>query len=62
MGPKDDPKLRAKNLIDNFGWEKDETSKIWGFGPDNAGPNMLIDVTKGVQFMNEIKDSMESAF
>jgi elongation factor 2 len=62
MGPKDDPKVRSKKLIEEFGWEKDETQKIWGFGPDNAGPNMLVDVTKGVQFMNEIKDSMESAF
>jgi len=62
MGPKDDPKIRAKRLIDDFGWNKDETQKIWGFGPDNNGPNMLVDMTKGVQFMNEIKDSMESAF
>jgi len=62
LGPKDDPKLRAKRLIDEFGWEKEETQKIWAFGPDNSGPNMLVDVTKGVQFMNEIKDSMDSAF
>jgi len=62
MGPKDDPKIRSKKLVEEFGWDKNDTLKIWGFGPDNSGPNMLVDATKGVQFMNEIKDSMESAF
>jgi len=62
MGPKDDPKVRAKRLMDEFNWDKNDTQKIWTFGPDNVGPNMLVDMTKGVQFMNEIKDSCESAF
>jgi len=62
LGIKDDPKVRAKTLVDDFGWDKEETTRIWAFGPDNSGPNMLVDLTKGVQFMNEIKDSMESGF
>jgi len=62
LGPKDDPKLRAKMLSDDFNWDKEEAVRVWTFGPDNAGPNMLVDLTKGVQFMNEIRDSMESAF
>jgi elongation factor 2 len=62
LGPKDDPKVRAKRLVEEFNWDKDDTQRIWGFGPENSGPNMLVDLTKGVQFMNEIKDSMESAF
>jgi len=62
MGPKDDQKLRAKRLTDEFGWDKDEAQRIWTFGPENAGPNILVDATKGVQFMNEIRDSCESAF
>lgn len=62
VGPKDDPKTRGKKLMDTFGWDKNETLKIWGFGPENSGPNMLVDMTKGIQYMNEIKDSMESAF
>jgi len=36
--------------------------KIWAFGPDNNGPNVLVDVAKGVQFLNEIKDSYDAAF
>jgi len=62
VNPKDDPKERGKKLIDEYGWEKGDTQKIWSFGPENQGPNVLVDTTKGVQFMNEIKDSMENAF
>jgi elongation factor 2 len=62
LGPKDDPKVRGKKLVDDFGWEKGDTLKIWSFGPENTGPNILVDATKGVQYMNELKDSMESAF
>jgi len=62
LGPKDDAKERQKTLCDDFGWDKTDAQKIWAFGPDNQGANILVDVTKGVQFMNEIKDSMQSAF
>ena len=36
--------------------------KIWCFGPETSGPNLLVDATKAVQYLNEIKDSMEAAF
>ena len=32
------------------------------FGPDTTGPNLLTDITKGVQYLNEIKDSCVAAF
>merc|ERR1711894_726181 len=31
-------------------------------GPDTAGPNLLCDATKAVQYLNEIKDSFVSGF
>jgi elongation factor 2 len=62
VGSKDDLKERAKILSEEYDWEKGDALKIWSYGPENTGPNILVDVTKGVQFMNEIKDSMESAF
>jgi elongation factor 2 len=62
VGPKSDSKERTRILVDQFEWVKDETQKIWCFGPDTNGPNMLIDTAKGAQFLNEIKDSMDSAF
>jgi len=59
---KDDPKLRARNLADNYGWDVNDARKIWCFGPDTNGPNLLFDQTKGVQYLAEIKDSMVAAF
>lgn len=49
-------------MIDDFGWDQHEAKKIWCFGPENTGPNLLVDATKAVQYLNEIKDSMETAF
>ena len=62
VGPKSDPKERSKILVDQFEWDKVDSQKIWCFGPNTNGPNMLVDTAKGVQFLNEIKDSMEAAF
>ena len=62
MGPKDDLKARGKRLVDEFDWEKSETLKLWCFGPETTGANVLVDRTTGLQFMNEIQDSMTSAF
>jgi len=53
-----DPKARTRVLVDKFGWDKTTTQKIWCFGPDGTGPNLVVDVTVGVQYLNEIKDSV----
>lgn len=60
--PKDDPKARANILHNDYEWDKDHATRIWAFGPENTGANLLVDITSGVQYMNEIKDSMDSAF
>lgn len=57
-----DVKTRARYLADKFEWDVGEARKIWCFGPDGTGPNMLVDVTKGVQYLNEIKDSVVAGF
>lgn len=62
LGPKSDPKERGRRLVEEFEWDKTDSTKIWCYGPDNNGPNMVVDVAKGVQFLNEIKDSVEAAF
>jgi len=59
---KDDPKVRGRVLIDKYGWDGTDTKKIWCFGPETTGPNILLDQTKGVQYLNEIKDSCVAAF
>jgi elongation factor 2 len=61
-GPKTETKERTKILSEQFEWDKTDTTKIWCYGPDTTGPNMLVDTAKGVQFLNEIKDSFEAAF
>jgi elongation factor 2 len=62
LGPKSDVKVRNRRLVDDFGWDVNDAKKIWFFGPDNMGPNMLVDTTKAAQYLNEIKDSMGNAF
>jgi len=61
-GPKTEAKERTRTLVDTYGWDKTDAGKIWCYGPDNCGPNVVVDVAKGVQFLNEIKDSVEAAF
>uniref|UniRef100_A0A8C4QHX0 Eukaryotic translation elongation factor 2, like 2 n=1 Tax=Eptatretus burgeri TaxID=7764 RepID=A0A8C4QHX0_EPTBU len=55
-------KQRARYLVETYNWEVAEARKIWAFGPDGMGPNLLVDVTKGVQYLNEIKDSVVAGF
>lgn len=62
IGPKDDFKARARILADEHGWDVTDARKIWCFGPDTTGANVLVDQTKAVQYLNEIKDSMVSGF
>merc|ERR1712166_852858 len=61
-GPKTESKERTWALVEEYEWDKTDAGKIWCYGPDNCGPNVIVDVAKGVQFLNEIKDSMEAAF
>jgi elongation factor 2 len=62
INPKDEAKARGRLLADNFGWDVTEARKIWCFGPDTNGPNVVVDVSKGVQYLNEIQDSIVAAF
>ena len=62
IGPRDDPKTRARTLADEYDWDVTDARKIWCFGPDTSGANVLVDQTKAVQYLNEIKDSVVSGF
>lgn len=57
-------KFKHNFSLSFFQYEFDltEARKIWSFGPDGTGPNLLIDCTKGVQYLNEIKDSVVAGF
>lgn len=60
--PSQDAKDRGRILADDFDWDITDARKIWCFGPEETGPNVVVDVTKGVQYLNEIKDSVKAAF
>merc|ERR550537_273850 len=66
INPNQEAKARAKILDKEFGWDKTDALKIWGFGPapeesgGSYGANCLVDQTKGVQYLNEIKESVNS--
>jgi len=62
VNPRDDIKNRARYLVEKYEYDATEARKIWCFGPDTNGPNILVDVTKGVQYLNEIKDSIVAGF
>jgi len=49
-------------LADKYEYDVTEARKIWCFGPDTNGPNIFVDCTKGVQYLNEIKDSVVAGF
>jgi elongation factor 2 len=57
-----DFKEKAKYLNENFGLPVDEGRKIWAFGPDGTGPNIITDATTAVQYLNEVKESIVSGF
>jgi elongation factor 2 len=69
--PRQEAKARGKVITDKFGnledagvnhWDINDARKIWCFGPDQTGPNIVCDASKGVQYLNEIKDSVVSGF
>jgi len=62
VAPRQDFKIRGRYLADKYEYDVGEARKIWCFGPDTLGPNLLMDVTKGVQYLNEIKDSVVAGF
>merc|ERR1712133_118656 len=62
VNPRQDIKVRGRFLSEKYEFDATDARKIWCFGPDTNGPNILVDVTKGVQYLNEIKDSVVAGF
>merc|ERR1712168_1410554 len=62
VAPRQDIKTRARYLAEKYEYDVNEARKIWCFGPDTNGPNIFVDCTKAVQYLNEIKDSIVAGF
>ncbi|VDN22688.1 unnamed protein product [Dibothriocephalus latus] len=43
-----EPKERGRLLIDEHGWDATDTRKIWCFGPNGTGPNLVA--MRGIRF------------
>jgi len=53
----------GRTLAEDYGWDIGLARKIWTFGcPPDAKANCVVDATKGVQFLSEIKDHVVGAF
>jgi elongation factor 2 len=58
-------KERSKLMHEEFEMDPNDTRKIWCFGPEAmgaTGANFVADVSKGVQYLNEIQDSVVGGF
>jgi len=62
LGPKAEPKERARGLRERYDWPEDSARKIWCYGPETDGANIVVDATTAVQYMNEIREHVTSAF
>merc|ERR1711865_721898 len=61
-GPKAEPKERARLYREKHDWDENAARKIWCWGPETEGANFVVAQTQAVQYMNEIKEHVNSAF
>merc|ERR1719336_514113 len=61
-GPKAEMKERAKFMREKFDWDENAARKIWCWGPETEGANVVVDQTTAVQYLTEIKEHVNSAF
>merc|ERR1719201_2642255 len=61
-GPKAEIKERARLYREKFEWDENAARKVWCWGPETEGANVVVDQTTAVQYMNEIKEHVNSAF
>ena len=52
---------RSRYIADNFGMDSTKARKIWTFGGPGSDPNLLVDATKGVQGIQDSRDSIVAA-
>merc|ERR1719499_781765 len=62
LGPKAEAKERAKGFRERHEWDENAARKIWCWGPETEGANVVVDTTVAIQYLNEIKEHVNSAF
>ena len=48
--------MRAKKLSEKYEWDVTEARKIWSFGPNTDGPNILVDTTRAIRSLESTLD------
>merc|ERR1712113_308031 len=61
-GPKAEAKERAKFLREKFEWDENAARKIWCWGPETEGANVVVDQTTAIAYLNEIKEHVRHPF
>merc|ERR1711904_459203 len=61
-GPKAEAKEKARTLREKYDWDENAARKIWCYGPETQGANVVVDMTTAVQYLLEIKEHVNSAF
>jgi elongation factor 2 len=59
--PKDEKKL-SKHLVEKYKWEEEDSKKIWSLGNEENNSNILVNLTKGVNYINDVKEMIINAF
>merc|ERR1712054_642637 len=62
LGPKAEAKEKARTLREKFDWDENAARKIWCYGPETEGANVVVDQTVGIAYLLEIKEHVNSAF
>merc|ERR1712048_1462422 len=62
LGPKAEIKERARELREKYDWDDAQARKIWCWGPETMGANVVVDTTVAIQYLLEIKEHVNSAF
>merc|ERR1712032_639919 len=62
LGPKAEIKEKARMLREKYDWDDASARKIWCYGPEVEGANVVVDETTAVQYLLEIKEHVNSAF
>lgn len=57
-----DPKERAQKFREVLDIKQDWVRKIMFYGPLDKGPNIMVDETKGIAHLHEIKDHLRAGF
>ena len=49
-------------LADNYDIDVGVARKLWAFGPEGRGPNLLFDASRGQTNFGDIKDTIMAGF